>query len=130
MTAIALHLSGEELEVRYETAADPVAKSHFHAVWLLSMGYKTQEVAEILSFSPRWVRDPPSGSDFQTLPWGCSLPSMFPRAAAVISLPAYYKVYHTGRGGKGVQAPRPNILLNNPGGMGFLPMVRITSSGR
>jgi transposase len=56
MTAIASHLSGEELEARYETAADPVAKSHFHAVWLLSLGYRTQEVAEILSFSPRWVQ--------------------------------------------------------------------------
>jgi len=56
MTAIASYLSGEELEARYETAADPVAKSHFHAVWLLSIGYKTQEVAEILSFSPRWVQ--------------------------------------------------------------------------
>src|SRR3974377_542649 len=56
MTAIASHLSGEELEARYETAADPVSKSHFHAIWLLSKGYKTQEVAEILSFSPRWVQ--------------------------------------------------------------------------
>src|SRR3974377_217589 len=56
MTAIASHLSGEELEARYEMAADPVAKSHFHAIWLLSMGYKTQEVSEILSFSPRWVQ--------------------------------------------------------------------------
>jgi len=56
MTAIASHLSATELEARYKTAADPVAKSHFHAVWLLSLDYKTEEVAEILSFSARWVQ--------------------------------------------------------------------------
>jgi transposase len=56
MTAIASHLSAAELQARYKTAADPVAKSHFHAIWLLSINYKTEEVAEILSLSPRWVR--------------------------------------------------------------------------
>ena len=35
-----------ELEARYETAADPASKSHFHAIWLLSLNYKTGEVAE------------------------------------------------------------------------------------
>ena len=54
--AIKAHLSGAELEARYEAAADPVGKSHFHALWLLSCGYEVDEVAEILSFSPRWVR--------------------------------------------------------------------------
>jgi transposase len=56
MTTISAHLSSIELEARYETAADPVAKSHFHALWLLSEGYEAEEVAELLSFSPRWVR--------------------------------------------------------------------------
>jgi transposase len=56
MTAIASHLRPAELEARYKAAADPVAKSHFHAIWLLSKNYKAVEVAEILSFSPRWVR--------------------------------------------------------------------------
>src|SRR6516164_3412259 len=56
MTTIVGHLSSDELEARYEGAADPVAKSHFHALWLLSCGYEIEEVAEILSFSPRWVR--------------------------------------------------------------------------
>jgi transposase len=56
MTTITGHLSGGELEARYEAAADPVAKSHFHALWLLSLGYDGEEVAELLSFSPRWVR--------------------------------------------------------------------------
>ena len=56
MTAIASHLSVAELEARYKTAGDPAAKSHFHAVWLLSLGYTAGEVAELLSFSVRWVR--------------------------------------------------------------------------
>jgi transposase len=56
MTTIKTHLSSVELEARYETAADPVAKSHFHAVWLLACGYDLEEVAELLSFSTRWVR--------------------------------------------------------------------------
>jgi transposase len=56
MTAIKGHLRAAELEGRYETAADPIAKSHFHALWLLSQGYEMDEVAELLSFSTRWVR--------------------------------------------------------------------------
>ncbi len=56
MTTIAWHLNTAELEARYETAADPVSKSHFHAIWLLSLSYGIEEVAEILSFSVRWVR--------------------------------------------------------------------------
>lgn len=55
-TTIKPHLSTAELEGRYETAAEPIAKSHFHALWLLSRGYDLDEVAEILSFSTRWVR--------------------------------------------------------------------------
>jgi transposase len=56
MTAIKPHLSAAELEHRYETATEPIAKSHFHALWLLSRGYDIEETAEILSFSTRWVR--------------------------------------------------------------------------
>jgi transposase len=56
MTTIKPHLTTAELEMRYETAADPIAKSHFHALWLLSRGYDIDEVAELLSFSTRWVR--------------------------------------------------------------------------
>lgn len=56
MMTIRAHLSSSELEAHYEAAADPVAKSHFHALWLFSSGYEAEEVAELLSFSPRWVR--------------------------------------------------------------------------
>ena len=50
MTAIASHLSAADLEARYETAADPVSKSHFHAIRLLSLGHTVSEVAALLSF--------------------------------------------------------------------------------
>ena len=56
MTMRIAQLSSSELEARYEGAADPIGKSHFHALWLLSSGYEVEEVAELLSFSPRWVR--------------------------------------------------------------------------
>ena len=56
MTVIKAHLSAAELEQRYKTATEPIAKSHFHALWLLSQGYDIDEMAEILSFSTRWVR--------------------------------------------------------------------------
>jgi transposase len=56
MTTINWRLSSVELEARYEGAADPIGKSHFHALWLLSSGYEVEEVAELLSFSTRWVR--------------------------------------------------------------------------
>jgi transposase len=55
MTTIKSHLSTGELEACYETAGSPIAKSHFHALWLLSQGYDLDEVAELLSFSTRWV---------------------------------------------------------------------------
>lgn len=56
MTAINAHLSVAELEGCYEAAGEPIAKSHFHALWLLVSGYEVDEVAELLSFSTRWVR--------------------------------------------------------------------------
>jgi transposase len=56
MTTIKHHLTATELERLYETASEPIAKSHFHALWLLSRGYGIGQVADLLSFSTRWVR--------------------------------------------------------------------------
>jgi len=55
MTGLTAHLTSAGLESRYEAAADPVSKSHFHALWLVSEGYAVTEVARLLSFSARWV---------------------------------------------------------------------------
>ena len=56
MAAIKSHLSVTELEHRYKTAPESIAKSHFHALWLLTRGYSIDQVASLLSFSTRWVR--------------------------------------------------------------------------
>jgi transposase len=56
MTVIKSHLSAMELEHRYKTASEAIAKSHFHALWLLTRGYSIDQVAGLLSFSTRWVR--------------------------------------------------------------------------
>jgi transposase len=56
MATVREHLSSVELEARYKTAGDPIAKSHFHALWLLCSGYEIAEVAGLLSFSKRWIR--------------------------------------------------------------------------
>jgi transposase len=55
MTVITAHMNSKDLEASYETVIDPVAKRHFHALWLLSLGYEVDEVAELVSLSSRWV---------------------------------------------------------------------------
>jgi len=57
MTTIAPHVSMAGLEARYKSASEPVAKSHFHALWLIASGLEADEVAELLAFSTRWVKE-------------------------------------------------------------------------
>ncbi|MBF0563170.1 MAG: winged helix-turn-helix domain-containing protein [Alphaproteobacteria bacterium] len=52
---VAGHLSIEELEDRYRSATETVAKSHLQTIWLLAKGRSIGDVAEILGFVPRWV---------------------------------------------------------------------------
>lgn len=56
MTGLAGHLTTAELEERYKLAAEPIEKSHFHALWLFARGYAVWEVAGLLAFTDRWVR--------------------------------------------------------------------------
>ncbi len=49
------HLSLDELEARYRQAKDPVERSHFQIVWLLSQGKPTQSVSEHTGYSITWV---------------------------------------------------------------------------
>jgi transposase len=51
------HLSTEELEDRYRKARNPVARSHYQIVWLLSSGKLTREVTEATGYSPEWIRE-------------------------------------------------------------------------
>src|SRR5688572_26609196 len=51
------HLSLRELEQRYRRATDPVARSQWQMLWLLSSGTPTAEVARVTGYSINWVRE-------------------------------------------------------------------------
>lgn len=53
---LADHLSSDELQRRYRTSTDPIEKSHWQVLWLLSLGRGSQEIAEVTSYSVIWVR--------------------------------------------------------------------------
>jgi transposase len=50
------HLEIEELELRYRKAKDPVEKSQWQIVWLLSKGKTTREISEITGYGLTWIR--------------------------------------------------------------------------
>ena len=50
------HLDSEELENRYRKAHDPVARSHYQIVWLISEGKTTRQVTEVTGYSRGWVQ--------------------------------------------------------------------------
>ncbi len=50
------HLDSEELEDRYRKAHDPVARSHYQIVWLISEGKTTRQVMEVTGYSRGWVQ--------------------------------------------------------------------------
>ncbi len=50
------HLSLEEIESRYRKAKDPVARSHWQIIWLLSQGKTAQQVVEVTGYSYDWIR--------------------------------------------------------------------------
>jgi transposase len=45
------HLGSEELENRYRKARDPVLRSHYQIVWLISEGKTTRQVMEATGYS-------------------------------------------------------------------------------
>lgn len=51
------HLPVDELERRYRTAPDPIARGHWQTVWLLARGQPTATVADVTSYSVNWVRE-------------------------------------------------------------------------
>ena len=50
------HLSSEELERRYRKAKDPVLRSHYQIVWLISEGKTTRQVMEVTGYSRGWIQ--------------------------------------------------------------------------
>jgi transposase len=51
------HLTLDALEQRYRRAKDPVARSHWQILWLLTTGMPTAEVARVSRYSVNWVRE-------------------------------------------------------------------------
>jgi transposase len=51
------HLSSEELENRYREAKDPVLRSHYQILWLISEGKTTREVMEVTGYSRGWIQE-------------------------------------------------------------------------
>jgi len=50
------HLSTQELENRYRGAKDPVERSHYQILWLISESKTTGEVMEVTGYSRNWIQ--------------------------------------------------------------------------
>src|SRR3954464_8060482 len=50
------HLSSEELENHYRKAHDPVLRSHYQILWLISQGKSTTQVIEVTRYSRGWIQ--------------------------------------------------------------------------
>jgi len=50
------HLPVDELELRYRRARDPVERSHWQLIWLLTQGQTTRQVAAHTGSSATWIR--------------------------------------------------------------------------
>jgi transposase len=50
------HLDATELESRYRKARDPVLRSHYQILWLLSSGETTTRVMEVTGYSRGWIQ--------------------------------------------------------------------------
>jgi transposase len=50
------HLSSQELETRYRKAHDPVLRSHYQILWLISEGRTTTQVIEVTGYSRGWIQ--------------------------------------------------------------------------
>src|ERR671938_142365 len=53
---IVAHLSSEELENRCRKARDPVERSHYQILWLISQGKTTTQVMEVTGYSRGWIQ--------------------------------------------------------------------------
>lgn len=50
------HLATDEVERRYRACRDPVERSHWHIVWLVSQGHTCPTVARLTGYSETWLR--------------------------------------------------------------------------
>lgn len=54
-TKLAPHLNSDELRERYDSTSNPVERTRFHALWLLSQGRRRGEVAALVGKRPNWI---------------------------------------------------------------------------
>ena len=50
------HLSAAELKGRYRLCKDPKEARRWHALWLISQGFTTEEAGRLTGLQPSWVR--------------------------------------------------------------------------
>ena len=50
------HLNPKELENRYRKAYDPVLRSYYQILWLISEGKTTRQVMEVTGYSRGWIQ--------------------------------------------------------------------------
>src|SRR4051794_1863297 len=50
------HLQSDELENRYRKAHDPLLRSHYQILWLISEGKTTTQVMEVTGYSRGWIQ--------------------------------------------------------------------------
>jgi len=50
------YLTADELHRRYRRCTDPVARSHFHILWLFASNHSVPETASVSGYSQPWVR--------------------------------------------------------------------------
>src|SRR4051812_15715183 len=50
------HLDSQAFQDRYRKAHDPVERSHYQIVWLISEGKTTTQVMEVTGYSRVWIQ--------------------------------------------------------------------------
>jgi transposase len=49
------HFTTNELAARYRSASDPIERSHWHFLWLLSCGFTATTIAAVTGYSAYWI---------------------------------------------------------------------------
>lgn len=53
---LADHVSYEELYHRFRAAEDVTARAHWQVLWMVAQGFRTDDIADAVGYSPTWIR--------------------------------------------------------------------------
>ncbi|HEV2124386.1 MAG TPA: winged helix-turn-helix domain-containing protein [Chloroflexota bacterium] len=53
---LANHLSEQELFTHYQAAQQPIARTHWQVVWMVSQSFRTEDISDAVGYSPTWIR--------------------------------------------------------------------------